>query len=548
MMALLVGRIGRLGVPARVGPDRCDKPVGRGVCKRIAVRPESKAHRQKQDGAGRPERGRTPVEGRPPAWRTTTGACADRPAASRGQHPDSCPMQCEATRTCSTLPNVRPWRPPVAPPAGPPGPAGLAAQFIVQACVVKTGRRVQMDAHKCAINFRCPGPAPSGAAPGSRRRPGGASSKPPSDLRIMVQDGWGFAPGRRPAILAAGPLKWANHLAILHQSDRCRRRVARIGCDGHGAGLSRAPHPDHHSARPRRRRRRFTRALADELQKALGQPVVVDNRPGGGLNIGARACAESPPDGYTICVMSSEPVIYNQFLFKSLAYDPEKDFEPIAVLFVDLTLALVVNSALKVRTIPDLVALSRARPGTLSYGTFSFALAQFIGGSSRKPAPMSCGCRSAAATALDAVLSGRPRSRCWRLQHRPAAAERPRHRAHDRERTRSPLFPVSRPSRRPRGRTIRRPGRCSRRPAPRRRSWRSSPARLPRIVERDDFRQAHVHRTRRRAGSLRLDDSRVSSARTASPPSGSSRSRAGTASENSPRSSFRLMWRSRRAF
>src|SRR5207302_5160243 len=90
----------------------------------------------------------------------------------------------------------------------------------------------------------------------------------------------------------------------------------------------------------------FTRALADELQKALGQPVVVENRPGGGLNIGARACAEAAPDGYTICVLSSEPVIYNQFLFKSLPFDPEKDFEPISNLFVN-TLALVVNNSLK---------------------------------------------------------------------------------------------------------------------------------------------------------------------------------------------------------
>src|SRR5262245_33832929 len=51
----------------------------------------------------------------------------------------------------------------------------------------------------------------------------------------------------------------------------------------------------------------FTRALADELQKALRQPVVVENRTGGALNIGTRACAEAPPDGYTICVLSSEP-------------------------------------------------------------------------------------------------------------------------------------------------------------------------------------------------------------------------------------------------
>jgi tripartite-type tricarboxylate transporter receptor subunit TctC len=121
----------------------------------------------------------------------------------------------------------------------------------------------------------------------------------------------------------------------------------------------------------------FSRALADELNKAWGQPVLVENRPGGGQNIGARACAESPPDGYTICVLSSEPVIYNQFLFKSIPYDPTKDFEPVGVLFFN-TLALVVNSALKVKTIDELVALSKAKPGTLSYGTFAFPLAHFM--------------------------------------------------------------------------------------------------------------------------------------------------------------------------
>src|SRR5712692_4180064 len=121
----------------------------------------------------------------------------------------------------------------------------------------------------------------------------------------------------------------------------------------------------------------FTRALADELQKALRQPVVVENRTGGGLNIGARACAEAAPDGYTICVLSSEPVIYNQFLFKSLPFDPEKDFEPISNLFFN-TLALVASSSLKVKTISDLVALAKAKPGTLSYGTFSFPLAHFM--------------------------------------------------------------------------------------------------------------------------------------------------------------------------
>ena len=108
----------------------------------------------------------------------------------------------------------------------------------------------------------------------------------------------------------------------------------------------------------------FARLLADELQRKYGQPFVVENRPGGGLNIGARACAEAPPDGYTLCVMSSEPVVYNQFLFRSLPFNPEKDFEPITNLFFNLE-ALVVNAQLKVKTIPDLVALAKAKPGTL---------------------------------------------------------------------------------------------------------------------------------------------------------------------------------------
>ena len=121
----------------------------------------------------------------------------------------------------------------------------------------------------------------------------------------------------------------------------------------------------------------FTRALADELHKAWGQPVVVENRPGGGQNIGARACAEAAPDGYTLCVLSSESVIYNQFVFKSIPYDPERDFEPLGLLFFN-TLALVVNPALDVRTIPELVALSKARPGTLTYGTFAFPSTLFM--------------------------------------------------------------------------------------------------------------------------------------------------------------------------
>ena len=121
----------------------------------------------------------------------------------------------------------------------------------------------------------------------------------------------------------------------------------------------------------------FTRALTEELQKRLGQTFIVENRTGGGLNIGTRACAEASPDGYTLCVLSSEPIVYSQFLFKSLPFDPEKDFEPITNLFFN-TLVFAVNPSLKVKTVPELIALAKAKPGTLSYSTFSFPLAHFM--------------------------------------------------------------------------------------------------------------------------------------------------------------------------
>jgi tripartite-type tricarboxylate transporter receptor subunit TctC len=77
----------------------------------------------------------------------------------------------------------------------------------------------------------------------------------------------------------------------------------------------------------------FIRALGEELHKSLGQPLVVENRAGGSFNIAAKACADSPSDGYTLCVLPGEPLTYNQFLFKSLAYDPEKNFAAITNLF-----------------------------------------------------------------------------------------------------------------------------------------------------------------------------------------------------------------------
>jgi len=111
----------------------------------------------------------------------------------------------------------------------------------------------------------------------------------------------------------------------------------------------------------------FMRALAEKLEPVLGKSLVIENRPGGMQMVGARACEDAAPDGYTICIINADPMIYNQFLIKDMAFDPDK-LQPITKLF-DLLHALVVNSDLKVKNVDELVALSKAKPGTLSYVT-----------------------------------------------------------------------------------------------------------------------------------------------------------------------------------
>jgi tripartite-type tricarboxylate transporter receptor subunit TctC len=112
----------------------------------------------------------------------------------------------------------------------------------------------------------------------------------------------------------------------------------------------------------------FMRALGEKLRERLGHPIVVENRPGGMQNVGARACQDSAPDGYTICIINADPIIYNQFLIKDMPFDPEHGLQPITKLF-DLIHVMVVNADLKVKTVDELVALSKKQPGTLSYQT-----------------------------------------------------------------------------------------------------------------------------------------------------------------------------------
>jgi tripartite-type tricarboxylate transporter receptor subunit TctC len=120
----------------------------------------------------------------------------------------------------------------------------------------------------------------------------------------------------------------------------------------------------------------FMRVLGDEYHKRYGRPFVVENRTGGGMNIGGRACAEAPNDGSTICNLPNTTLTYNRFLYKRLPYDPDR-FEPITNPFFNTQL-LVASAALGVHSLDELAALSKARPGTLSYTVPSEPLSVFM--------------------------------------------------------------------------------------------------------------------------------------------------------------------------
>src|SRR4051812_19471771 len=112
----------------------------------------------------------------------------------------------------------------------------------------------------------------------------------------------------------------------------------------------------------------LTRNLADRLSKALGQPVVVDNRPGANGVIAAQAGAKAPADGYTFLLATSSSFSVNRYTIKSLPYDPIKDFAPV-ILVATGGLALVGNPKAPVKTLAEVVAFDKAQPGKLSVAT-----------------------------------------------------------------------------------------------------------------------------------------------------------------------------------
>ena len=106
---------------------------------------------------------------------------------------------------------------------------------------------------------------------------------------------------------------------------------------------------------------RVARMLAPRLSEALGQPVVIDNRPGAGGNLSAELVARSAPDGYTLYVTSGA-IVVNASLYRRLPYDPLNGFAPVTLLGAAYNV-LVAHPSLPVRSVADLIALARRRPG-----------------------------------------------------------------------------------------------------------------------------------------------------------------------------------------
>jgi len=110
------------------------------------------------------------------------------------------------------------------------------------------------------------------------------------------------------------------------------------------------------------------RQLAPSVGDRLGQPVVVENRPGAGSTIGTADAARAMPDGYTLVMAGSGSLAISPTLYKELPYDPKKDFSPIA-LIAKIPFVLVVNPSLPIESVADLIKYAKEHPGALTYGS-----------------------------------------------------------------------------------------------------------------------------------------------------------------------------------
>jgi len=124
----------------------------------------------------------------------------------------------------------------------------------------------------------------------------------------------------------------------------------------------------------------MARTVGERLTRKLGQPVIVENIPGAGNILGAQAVARAAPDGYTFLFSGQSPVVTNIFLFKTLPYDPYRDFTPVAMIVDHGPFVISVNPDLPVTTLPELIAYARTRPRQLHYAVDASSIFQSVVG------------------------------------------------------------------------------------------------------------------------------------------------------------------------
>jgi tripartite-type tricarboxylate transporter receptor subunit TctC len=122
-----------------------------------------------------------------------------------------------------------------------------------------------------------------------------------------------------------------------------------------------------------------SRIMLQKMSKSMGQPIVVENRPGAGGNTGTAAAARATPDGYTLVGAGSGPIAANISLYKDLGYDPQKDLAIISP-FAGFTIVVVASTKLPVNSLKELIAHAKANPGKLNYGSVGIGSSQHLAG------------------------------------------------------------------------------------------------------------------------------------------------------------------------
>ncbi|MFM9970554.1 MAG: Bug family tripartite tricarboxylate transporter substrate binding protein, partial [Burkholderiales bacterium] len=118
------------------------------------------------------------------------------------------------------------------------------------------------------------------------------------------------------------------------------------------------------------------RPLSQNLTELLGQPVILENRPGGNGMVGMGLCAQGAPDGYSICA-AGPGVVLNPMLYKNIPYAPEKDLAPVAKL-VQWESLMAIHPSVPANTLKELIAYARANPGKLNFGSYGSASAAHL--------------------------------------------------------------------------------------------------------------------------------------------------------------------------